>query len=129
MPTLADPENPNPEDLKNAIKQLQPTLPELLGPNYSMFEAELDSLLSDGNNDELFKLFIRYPPVFDRLQDILNHLTAGHGLYGDSLSDKPSLDYICPVGPHRVQQSRVRNSDVYGRPLCPVHGKPMTQAK
>jgi hypothetical protein len=128
MATLINSEDINPEDLRQAIKQLQPELPDLLGSKYPSFAVRLTPLLFAGSNEELLALFAPYPAAYYRLQDILNYLIAGHGLYGDSVSIKPSTRYICPEGSHPVEEAEVQKKDVVGRPLCPRHGKVLSPA-
>lgn len=118
----------NPESLRQVIEQLQKELPDLLGSDYLSFSRELELLLPQGSDDELLALFASHPVAYDRLQELLNYLTAGHGLYGDSISIRSSVRYICPIGPHSVDGSEVQKRDVVGRPLCPIHGKAMKTA-
>ncbi len=121
-------ENPDPESLRRAIEQIQQELPDLLGSDYLSFSTELELLLSEGSNDELLALFASHPVAYDRLQDLLTHFTAGHGLYGDSISLRSGVRYICQIGPHFVDGVDVQKKDVVGRPLCPSHGKAMKLA-
>jgi|GEM_PF-3855456 len=122
MSMLVNPGDLNPEDLREAIRRLQQELPDLLGSSYSSFIAELNTLLPQGSNDELLTLFFLYPAAYNRLQHFLGFFSAGHGLYGDSIS-KPAVLYICPVGEHYVDEMDVQQKDVFGRPICPKHGK------
>jgi len=128
MSTPINTEDLNPENLRQAIKQIQEELPGLLGSDYLSFSSELEIVMSEGSNDKLLALIATYPAVYDRLQEFLNFFSAGHGLYGDSISIKPAIRYICPVGSHFVDETDVQKRDVIGRPLCPRHGKPMNLA-
>jgi hypothetical protein len=122
-----NPQDLNSVTLREAIRQLKQELPDILGPNYLSFVKELDALLQEGSNEELLTLFVPYPNAYNRLQDILSHFSAGHGLYGDSIS-KPAVLYYCQAGRHYVDEMDVQKKDVAGRPLCPDHGKPLTLA-
>ena len=128
MSTPINKEDLNPSSLKKAIEQLQQELPDLLGSDYPSFSTELESLLPEGNVEAVLALFASHPVAYDHLQDILNYLTAGHGLYGDSISIRSSVRYICPIGPHFVDGADVRKKDVIGQPICPAHGKTMKPA-
>jgi hypothetical protein len=121
-------EDLDPHELKRAIKLMHPELPEILGENYRSFKEKLDSLLPKVGYKELLDLFAIYPDAYDRLRDLLNFFTAGHGLYGDPISGRPDIVYYCSAGSHYVSASEVQKKDVMGRPLCPTHRRPMSQA-
>lgn len=123
-----DAEDLDPNELRRVINLLHQELPEILGSNYRSFKEKLDSLLTNADNKELLALFAIYPIAYDRLQDRLNFFSAGGGLYGDSISTRPTITYICPVGSHPVSESEVQKRDVMGRPLCPRHGRAMNLA-
>lgn len=118
----------DPRDLREAIRLLQPNLPNLLGPNYTPFVTELDKLIQNGSNDELLSLFARFPNTYITLHNFLCYLLAGGDLFGKSKSFPPSIQYICPVGDHRVDLNKAPRRDVRGFPLCPVHNQPMTKS-
>ena len=125
MSTSGNTEDLNPEYLRQAIKQIQQELPDLLGSDYRFFSAKLEFLLSEGSNEELLALFALYPVANKRLQDLQSQLNAGHGLYGDSISIRSNVRYECPIGPHYVDGADIQKKDVIGRPLCPTHYKAM----
>ena len=126
-----------PEDVRNAIEQLRPELPSLLGVNYSPFIEKLDFFLSEGNETELWDLFADYPAVHAQLLDKIpkeedDEVTRGGSLF---LDDDPivalSTHYWCDAGSHTVAGTTVqRNEDNYA--LCPQHhtiSEPSTKGK
>lgn len=115
-------EDRNSEYLKVAIEQVQQELPLLLGPDYLTFSIVLKRLLSEGCDDDLIELFASQPIVYNRLLQYVNRLTAGHGLYGDSITKSSGTRYFCPVGQHFVDAADVQKRDAAGRPICPSHG-------
>src|SRR5574337_1430652 len=121
-------EDLDPNELRRAIQLMYQELPEILGENYRSFKEKLDSLLTRVGNKELLDLFAIYPVAYDRLRDLLNFFSAGHGLYGDPISGRPDIVYYCSAGSHYVSATEVQKKDVMGRPLCPTHRKAMNQA-
>ncbi len=121
-------EDLNPDELRRAIMFLLQELPEILGSNYHSFKEKLDFLLTNASNKELLALFAIYPIAYDRLQDLLNFFSSGHGLYGDPISTRPDILYYCSAGSHYVSASEVQRRDVMGRPLCPTHRRAMSLA-
>ena len=117
--------DPDPEQLKRAIEQLQQELPLLLGSDYDVFSIELELLLSKGSDDDLLDLFASYPEAYDQLLKYLNFLIAGHGLYGNPISKGPGGAYYCVTGQHYVDVADVQDRDAAGRPICPTHGTVM----
>ena len=127
------------EELRAAIDQLRPELPQVLGPDYPAFAAQLQTLLDQGNTVKVVELFGRYPAAHRRLLALragihqrkeeatrgidffLNITLPGHG---GTLPPSPA--YWCESGPHRVYQSQVKKQDIRGRPLCPEHHEPLT---
>lgn len=128
MSKLNNGEDLDPNVLRRAINLLHQELPEILGSNYRSFKAKLDVLLPNAGTKDVLSLFANYPVAYDRLQELLNYFTAGHGLFGDSLSNRPNINYFCSTGSHYVSISEVQKRDVQGRPLCPRHGKAMSIA-
>ena len=122
MNTSINEEDRNSEYLKIAIEQVQQELPFLLGSDYLAFSVDLERVLSKGCYDDLLNLFASHPVAYDRLLEYLNYLTAGHGLYGDSITRGSGTRYFCSVGQHYVDVADVQKRDVVGRPICPSHG-------
>lgn len=120
-----DAEDLDPNELRRAINLLHQELPEILGSNYRAFKEKLDSLLSHASNKELLALFAFYPDAHDRLRDLLNFFSAGHGLYGNPISKGPSTAYYCATGQHYVAVADVQERNAAGRPICPSHGTVM----
>jgi len=107
---------------KGANEGLQP---ELLA-------EKLDPLLTVNSENQLLAwtetLSGHFPITDERVQDFLTYFMGGHELFGDPLTPPPVLiRFRCPIGPHIVYQSEVLDHDVFGRPLCPRHRKPMTK--
>lgn len=103
---------------------------ERLQPELSV--EKLDFLLIGGKENQLLiwidALLYRFPMRDEFVQDILCYFIGGHELFGDTLSSPPMpIRFKCPVGPHYIYQSQVVQHDVFGRPLCPRHRKPMTK--
>jgi hypothetical protein len=103
---------------------------ERLQPELSV--EKLDSLLTVSKENQLLAwteaLFGHFPISDECVQDILCYFTGGHELFGDPLTPPPVfIRFRCPIGPHFVYQSEVLDQDVFGRPLCPRHRKPMTK--
>ncbi len=111
------------EILRQAIEQLRPELPALLGERYPEFETQLQSNLETPNVNRLLDLFRQYGTAHQRLLQVLPSRTEDRtkGLFGDVNVPLPYLYYVCPVGPHLLRLQRVEDYDAAGRPLCPVH--------
>ncbi len=122
--------------LRTAIERLRSNLPELVGANYSAFEAELDSLLQEGSDDKLLDLFDRYPAAREGLKGaylrlitrrFVNLVVAASGSYqllGDPIYhrlDKTLTYYYCTFGQHEVDSKDVLNYDNDLKALCPIH--------
>jgi hypothetical protein len=93
---------------------------------------KLDPLLTDPNENELLAwteaLFGHFLKTDECIEEILSYFSGGHELFGDPLTPPPVfIRFRCPIGPHFVYQSEVFDHDVFGRPLCPRHRKPMTK--
>ncbi len=117
--------DPDSEHLKWAIEQVQQELPLLLGSDYYAFSIELELLLPNGSDDDLLDLFASHPVAYDRLLEYLNHLIAGHGLYGNPITKGSGARYFCSAGQHYVDVADVQRRDAAGRPICPSHGTVM----
>ncbi len=117
------------EILRQAIEQLRPELPALLGDKYPAFETQLNSGLASGNRNRLLDLFRQYGTAHQRLLQYLPSRAEDRtkGLFGDVNVPLPYLHYVCPVGPHLLRLKQVEEQDAAGRPLCPVHHVPMTR--
>jgi hypothetical protein len=114
-------------------------LPQVLGPDYPAFAAQLQTLLQQGNDVEVVALFGRYPAAHRRLRA----LRAGIGqrkeeatkgidffpnitLPGEEGPLPPGPASWCESGHHIVYQAQVKEQDFRGRPLCPEHHEPLT---
>lgn len=115
--------------LLEVIVRLQPELSQLTNADYPQFLEELNHLLQE-INEHLSDMLDRYSIISERVQEAYNSLegeafTLSHGLYGDPITIRPDVVYICSIGPHNVQGYDVMQRDVMGRPICPEHGKAM----
>jgi hypothetical protein len=136
--TMLAPSSSN--DLRAAIEQLRPNLQELVGVNYSAFEAELDALLQEKSIKRLLDLFDRHPTARDRLKETYLQLkirrfaelvvaaSGSNQLFGDPIYqrlDKMHTYYYCTLGQHEVDAKDVSAYDDELNGLCPMHGKGM----
>jgi hypothetical protein len=129
------------EILLDAIEQLRPALPSLLGSDCTIFVAQLEISLAGERESPVWELFEKYPAANERLQEILERMEGeediirgGLGLYGDpQLYGKPHLPilkhslllYRCETGLHDVTADQIEERDAIGNALCPQHGIPM----
>lgn len=112
--------------LRQAIEQIRPELPGLVGTEYPTFAAQLNSNLSAGSINRVLDLFRQHGAAHQRLLAVLPNRTENQtkSLFGN-LPDPigvqlPFLYYVCPVGPHLVRVKRVEEQDAAGRALCSV---------
>ncbi len=124
--------SPMSQDLQAAIEQLRPTLPALLGREFSPFTAQLDAFLAEGSEDQVYELFRKHPEAYACLLGVLAQqeeksetTRGGLGLFGYPITSWPSIRYRCKAGPHDVAVEDVKERDAAGNALCPVHHTPM----
>jgi hypothetical protein len=120
------------EILLDAIDQLRPELPALLGSDYAPFVAQLEVSLAGESESPVWELFEQYPTVNEHLQQILEQvqgeediIRGGLGLYGKAQFQTSLLVYRCEMGVHDVAADQVEERDAQGNVLCPQHGVPM----
>jgi hypothetical protein len=84
------------KSLLDAIEQLRPKLPILLGQDYESFAAQLEAVLREGDEDEVDKLFMRHHKIYIKLQGLLvqqkderKETKASPLLGGDSKGSRP----------------------------------------
>jgi hypothetical protein len=131
-------------ELRAAIDQLRPELPDLLGAEHHEFETELTTALRTGNETQVVHLLRRHPAAQERLVDIIrqragaNETARALELFsldlfgkGGSLFGKGSTiledgtAYWCKAGQHMVAQAVVVQ-DLDGNLSCPTHHTPLT---
>jgi hypothetical protein len=130
------------ESLLEAVEQLRPELPTLLGTGYTTFVTQLETSLAGESESLVWDLFEKYPAANERLQEILEQQEEEEDiirggllrLFGDPLSlgnrmERPALLYRCKTesGLHDVTADQVDERDAIGNALCPQHGAPMIQ--
>ena len=62
------------KDVRAAIERWRSELPELLRASYQAFIAKLDSVVQEGSEDRLLKLFDSYPAAYQAYQRLLEIL-------------------------------------------------------